>query len=197
MEHKKMNVPIYPTLIPLFDELRSDRVIVRPYHESNAQDVYEAIAESRDHLRPWMPFADAHQTVEETRDWIIHEMAKWLMRENLTVGVWEASTNRYLGGSGLHPRDWHIGYFEIGYWLRVSATDHGYMTDAVQLMIDYAFTSLAAQRVEIRCDERNTRSAAIPRRLGFIQEAYLRNNTRSPDGQLRNTLVFSLIRADR
>jgi RimJ/RimL family protein N-acetyltransferase len=197
MEHKKMNVPIYPTLIPLFDELRSDRVIVRPYHESNAQDVYEAIAESRDHLRPWMPFADAHQTVEETRDWIIHEMAKWLMRENLTVGVWEASTNRYLGGSGLHPRDWHIGYFEIGYWLRVSATDHGYMTDALQLLIDYAFTSLAAQRVEIRCDERNTRSAAIPRRLGFIQEACLRNHTRDPDGQLRNTLIFALIPADR
>ncbi len=197
MEHKKMNVPIYRTLIPLFDELRSDCVIVRPYRESDAQDVYEAIAESRDHLRPWMPFADAHQTVEETRDWIIHEMAKWLIRENLTVGVWEASTNRYLGGSGLHPRDWHIGYFEIGYWLRVSATGHGYMTDAVQLLIDCAFTSLTAQRVEIRCDERNTHSAAIPRRLGFVQEACLRNDTRAPDGQLRNTLIFALIPADR
>lgn len=38
-----MNVPIYRTLIPLFDELRSDRVIVRPYRESDVQDVYEAI----------------------------------------------------------------------------------------------------------------------------------------------------------
>src|SRR2546421_8608335 len=192
-----MNVPIYRTLIPLFDKLRSDRVIVRPYRESDAQDVYAAIAESRDHLRPWMPFADAHQTVEETRDWIIHEMAKWLMRENLTVGVWEAPTNRYLGGSGLHPRDWHIGYFEIGYWLRVSAPGHGYMTEVVRLLTNYAFTSLTAQRVEIRCDERNTRSAAIPRRLGFVQEACLRNHTRAPDGQLRNTLVFSLIPTDR
>ena len=192
-----MTTTAYRTLIPLFDELRGERVIVRPYRESDAQTLFEAIAESRDHLRPWMPFADAHQTVEETRDWIIHKVADWVLREDMTVGVWEAATNRYLGGSGIHPRNWDTRYFEIGYWLRASAEGHGYMTEAVHLLTEYAFTSLAAQRVEIRCDERNTRSAAIPRRLGFIQEACLRNDILTTNGQLRNTLVFALIPTDR
>ncbi|TMD65260.1 MAG: GNAT family N-acetyltransferase, partial [Chloroflexi bacterium] len=87
-------------------------------------------------------------------------------------------------------------YFEIGYWLRVSAPGHGYMTEAVQLLTNYAFSSLAANRVEIRCDERNVRSAAIPRRLGFIQEARMRNHEAAPDGTLRTTLVFALIPSD-
>ncbi len=192
-----MNTLPHHTLIPLFDELRSARLIVRPYRESDAQAVNEAIAASRDHLRPWMPFADAHQTVEETRDWIIHEMARWLLRENLIVGIWEAATNRYLGSSGLHIHNWETGYFEIGYWLRADATGCGYITEAVQLLVDYAFTQLAATRVEICCDERNVRSAAVAQRLGFVQEARLRNHMVAPDGTLRTTLIFSLTPADR
>ncbi len=192
-----MSTTVYLTLIPLFEELRGERIIVRPYRQSDAQALFEAVAESRDHLRPWLPFADEHQTVEESRDWIIHQEANWLLREDLIVGVWEAATNRYLGGSGLHPRDWETRYFEIGYWLRASAAGHGYITEAVQLLTDYAFTALAATRVEIRCDERNVRSAAVTQRLGFIQEARLRNHILASDGTLRTTLIFALIPTDR
>jgi ribosomal-protein-serine acetyltransferase len=187
----------YHTLIPLFDELRSERIIVRPYWESDAQALQEAVAESRDHLRPWMPFADAHQTIEESRDWIIHQVANWILREDMITGIWEAATNRYLGGSGFHPRSWETRYFEIGYWIRTSAEGHGYVTEAVKLQADYLFKSLEATRVEIRCDERNVRSAAVARRLGFVQEACLRNEQLATDGVLRNTLIFSLIPTDR
>jgi ribosomal-protein-serine acetyltransferase len=192
-----MKVSTYRTLIPLFEELRSERIMVRPYCESDAQSLFEAVAESRDHLRPWLPFADEHQTVEESRDWIIHQEANWLLREDLIVGIWEASTNRYLGGSGLHPRNWETRYFEIGYWLRASAEGHGYITEAIQLLTDYAFSTLAATRVEIRCDERNVRSAAVAKRLGFVQEARLRNEQLAADGVLRTTLIFALIPSDR
>jgi RimJ/RimL family protein N-acetyltransferase len=48
----------------------------------------------------------------------------------------------------------------------------------------------------IRCDARNTRSAAVAERLGFVREAHLRNEARSTDGELRDTLVFSLIPSD-
>ena len=185
------------TLIPLFEELHGEHVLVRPLRESDAQALFEAVAESRDHLRPWLPFADEHQTVQESRDWILHEMANWLLRENMIAGIWETTTNRYVGGIGLHPRNWESRYFEIGYWLRASATGHGYTTEAVHLLTDYAFTQLAATRVEIRCDERNVRSAAVAQRLGFMQEARLRNEQLAPDGKLRNTLIFSLIQGDR
>ncbi len=183
----------YRTLIPLFEELRGERIVVRPYRESDAQDLFEAVAESRDHLRPWLPFADAHQTVEESRDWIIHTMAQWLLREDLTMGIWEAATNRYLGGTGFHVHNWDTGYFEIGYWIRASAEGHGYITEAVRLLANYAFDTLKANRLEIRCDELNARSAAIPQRLGFVREGCLRNDATAPDGRIRNTLIFSLI----
>src|SRR5260221_11424790 len=111
----------YLTLMPLFDELRGERVVVRTYRESDAQALFEAVGESREHLRPWLPFADAHQTVEESRDWIIHQLAEGLLRRDMQAGIWGGATNRYVGASGLESHNWETGYFEIGYWLLASA----------------------------------------------------------------------------
>jgi len=188
------------SLIPIFYELRGEKVVVRPYRAEDAQNTYDAINESRGHLRPWMPWAEGHRTPDETRDWIAHVMAKFITREDLTLGIWERagdSEGRYLGGTGLHPHDWQTRFFEIGYWIRVDAEGRGYVTEAVSLLTEYALQELKANRLLIRCDERNTRSAAIPRRLGYVFEGCLRNSMTAPDGSLRNTLVFSRIPGDR
>ena len=192
-----MELPKHKTLIPLFEELRGPRVVVRPYRLEDADALFAAVAESRQHIWPWMPWGDQHQTVDDSRDFILRTQAKWLLREDMTVGFFEASSERYLGGSGLHPRGWDVPAFEIGYWIRASAEGHGYVAETVRLLTDFAFESLGAQRVMIRCDARNTRSAAVAERLGFVREARLRNEVRThTDSALRDTLVFSLIPSD-
>lgn len=182
----------YRTQIPLFDELRGERVVVRPYQLADAEALQEAVAQSREHLRPWLPFADAHQGVEESRDWITNTMARWLLREEFAQGIWEAATGRFVGGVGLHPRDWEARAFEIGYWLRADAEGHGYMSAAVRLVMEMAARMLHANRLEIRCDARNRRSAAVAERLGFVREGQLRNHSLAADGSLRTTLIYGL-----
>jgi hypothetical protein len=71
-----MTTPTPRSLTPLFDELRGERVVVCPYRLEDAPALQEAVAESREHVRPWLPFADHHQTVDESRDWILHCMAR-------------------------------------------------------------------------------------------------------------------------
>jgi RimJ/RimL family protein N-acetyltransferase len=187
----------YQTLIPLFEELNGEHVLVRPYRAEDAEDLRTAVEESREHLRPWLPFADLHQTVEETRDWILRGVAKRILREEIPGGIWERQSGRFLGGLGLHPRNWYTGYFEVGYWVRPSAEGHGYVSEAVRLVTDYLFAHLEATRVEIRCNALNTRSANVARRLGFVQEGYLRHHMRAPDdGEVRDTLVFARIPSD-
>jgi RimJ/RimL family protein N-acetyltransferase len=188
--------PLYRTLIALPDELQGERVIVRPYRLDDAPALREAVDESREHVRPWLPFADFHRTVEESRDWIARQMAAWLLRENFSMSIWERGSGRYLGGVGLHVRDWESGHFEIGYWLRKSAEGHGYMAEAVRLVIELGVQRLRSSRLQIRCDARNARSAAVAERLGFTREAHLRNDMRGPTGELRDTLVFGLIAGD-
>ena len=44
-----MTTERYLTLLSFCEELRGERVLVRPYQESDAQSLFEAIAESREH----------------------------------------------------------------------------------------------------------------------------------------------------
>ncbi len=183
----------YPTLIQLFSELRGARVTLRPYRLADAQALRDSIVESREHLRPWVEFADQHQTLEETQNWIIQNTASWLLREQINIGIWENTSGRFLGGIGINPRNWSTRYFEVGYWLRNSATGQGYIHEAARLLVGYTFKELAASRVEIRCNANNTPSAAVARRLDFTQEGRLRHARLNQSGDLADTLIFGML----
>lgn len=191
---KRAPRPIRRELVPLFDELRGERVIVRPHRLSDFDELLEAIQESRDELRPWMPFAD--ESPDDLRVWLVGAVARWLTRETLGCAILDRATGRIAGNIGLMTRDWEIGYFEIGYWLRTSAVGKGFMTEATRLLTDFAFDHLWANRIEIRCDADNERSAAVPRRLGFTQEGHLRWDGTFVGDSVHDTLIFSLIRTD-
>lgn len=185
-----------PTLYVLPPQLRGARVCLRPYAVGDGVVVQEAIEESRDHLRPWMAWTDSRRTVQECENYVRQALARWLTQEDVTPGMWDCSTNRYLGGIWLYYPDRSVPAMGIGYWVRVSAQGHGYVTEAVMLLCRLAFHTLAAQRVSIQCEVTNTRSANIARRLGFVHEATLRSHSRNTAGELTDTLIFALTRDD-
>lgn len=191
-----MSATPQPILLDLPDQLLGERVLVRPYRAGDGAALWEAIEESREHILPWLPWGDKHGSPADSEISVRKWQAKWLLREDLALGIWERATGHYLGGSGLHRAHWDVPSFEIGYWLRRSAEGHGYMTEAVQLLCQLAFETLAANRVFIRVASGNHRSAAIPRRLGFVQEATLRNDMRDASGELRDMLVFAMTPQD-
>jgi RimJ/RimL family protein N-acetyltransferase len=179
--------------IDLPDELLGPRVRLRPYREADAPALWEAIDESRAALDVWMPWAKGYRTPADALPSVRHLQANWLLRADLTVGIFDRHSGRLLGGSGLTRMDWVIRRFEIGYWVRSSAVGHGYATEATQVLTRFAFDQLQAKRVEIRMDPRNARSRAVPERLGFTFEGCLRNAFRGVDNQAHDTLVYALV----
>lgn len=81
----------------------------------------------------------------------------------------------------------------IGYWVRASAEGKGYASEAVRLIAAVAFERCKVIRLEITCEETNTRSARVAERMGFQYEGTLRNERRSPSGKPQNSMVFSLL----
>lgn len=174
------------------DELIGTRVIVRPVRPGDGTAIFKAVEESRDQIGFWLPWVEKMRSADDQEAAVRSAAARWLLREDLMVGIWDKTTGQYLGGSGLHRIDWTVPAFEIGYWLRTSAWGQGYVSETVQLLCQFAFETLGANRAEIRCDAENTRSSAVPERLGFVREAALRNHCRDGAGELRDTLIFSL-----
>ncbi len=190
-------VAIQQALVDLPDELLGPRLTVRPYREDDAPALWEAVEESRGGpLGDWMPWVNEYRAPEDALATIRRLRARWLLREDLVTAIFERATGRFLGGSGLTRIDWTIRRFEIGYWLRTSAIGHGYVTETVQLLTRLAFDQLEANRVEIRMDIRNTRSRAIPVRLGFVFEGCMRRALPDIHSQPGDIDVFALIRDD-
>ena len=96
-----------------------------------------------------------------------------------------------VGGGGLHRIDWDVPRFEIGYWVRRRFAGQGYITEAVRGITRFAFETLGARRVEIRCDVRNVRSQRVAERAGYELEATLHSHMVAPDGALRDTLIYA------
>jgi RimJ/RimL family protein N-acetyltransferase len=185
------------TLLRAATELRGARVLLRPYRAEDAPDVFAAINESRERIKFWLPWAeDGHRALAETEEFIPRVAREWEERTQFVYGIWELATGRFLGGSGLHCRNWDVPHFEIGYWIRDGEEGKGYVREAVVLQARHAFDDLGANRVEIRCDARNDRSRRIPDSLGFVLEGRFRNDMRDSDGGLRDTLVFAMTPED-
>ena len=188
----------YRTLLEVAETLVGKRVLVRAYRPEDAQALFEALNESREHLYPWFPFFhQSHYELDETRDLLVRWQARWLLREEFFLGIFLKASGQFLGSCGFVIHDWQSRSCEIGYWVRQSAQGQGYVTEAVGLITEYLLTHLEAQRGEIRCDARNHRSAAVARRLGFQEEGHLRNVAMAADGTLETQVVFSRIPSDR
>ncbi|MCB9451270.1 MAG: GNAT family N-acetyltransferase [Anaerolineaceae bacterium] len=185
-----------PLLLDFPDSFETERLLIRAPHPGDGRAVNEAVIESLDNLRPWMPWAQTAPTIEENETFVRRAAAQFALREDLPLFLFRKADNRFVGGSGLHRIDWSVPHFEIGYWVRTSLEGQGYVTEAVHGIANFAFTALSAERVEIRCDVRNERSAAVARRAGFRLDGCLRHDARGARGELRDTYVFSKIRGE-
>ena len=64
----------------------------------------------------------------------------------------------------------------IGYWLDKEHQGKGVMTRSVKILINFAFTELGLNRIQINCAPENTKSSSIPKRLGFTKEGIARQS---------------------
>jgi RimJ/RimL family protein N-acetyltransferase len=86
---------------------------------------------------------------------------------------------------------------EIGHtWYSQSAQRTGLNTEAKLLLLKHAFEKLNCIAVEFRTHWFNFASRAAIARLGAKQDGVLRNHQVSPNGTLRDTVVFSIIASE-
>ena len=178
-------------ILPLPRE--TERLILRMPAPSEAAAVQEAIEESFDELHIWMDWATTLQSLAETKAILAQHQANYESAEDFTVSAYLKDTGRFVLKAGLHPLNWRVPKFEIGYWCRTSMQGKGYVTEAVRELAAAAFRDMAARRVEIRCDARNRPSRRVAELAGFRLEAELRWDDRANDGTLRDTTIYVLL----
>jgi RimJ/RimL family protein N-acetyltransferase len=153
------------------ERIEHPRFVLRCREEADAPRFKEVVDRNLEHLRRFMPWAlDEPRPVEVLAARIRAAREKFVRGEEWQFGIFSADETRVLGAIGLHQGA-EPGTREIGFWLCRSAEGQGIATEAARILTNLALTRLGAARVEIRCDVRNERSAAVARRLGYVLEA--------------------------
>jgi ribosomal-protein-serine acetyltransferase len=158
----------------VLDERRRLRLL----DDCDAEELYAVIDANRAHLARWMPWAEG-QTLDATRAFIRDSLRQ--LADNRGFQVAMIDDDAIVGALGYHRLDWQNLATSIGYWIAESAQGRGTVTLATSALVDHAFARWALQRLEIRAGVDNTRSRAIPERLGFTLEGVRRQAERVGD----------------
>jgi len=176
--------------------IETERLVIRCYDPKDALYLQKAVQESIEHLRPWMPWVKSEPEELKVKIERLREFrADFDLSKNYVYGVFDPKETQLLGGTGLHPR---VGSnaFEIGYWIHVNHINKGYATEVSAALTKVAFEVENVNRVEIHCDPDNIRSAVIPKKLGYVFEATLRNRCENIEGELIDSMIWSLQKDD-
>ena len=183
-----------PDLPSLPNHFETQRLLIRAPSPGDGVVVNTAIVESFKELKAWMPWSQKLPSAQETEAFVQEAHARYLAREDLALLLLRKKDGYFVGASGLTRIDWSVPKFEIGYWCRTSLAGHGLISEAVKAITRFAFEELSARRVEIRVDDKNSKSWRVPERLGYALEGIARCDALdAAGGATRNTRVYSMI----
>jgi ribosomal-protein-serine acetyltransferase len=145
-----------------------DGIELRPWRLEDAELLYVTVEANRARLEKWLPWPSAMQSASNEASFIRTTLGWMATGEGLGCAI--VVDRRLAGGIGLNKIDQVNKSTELGYWLAEGFVGRGVMTRSTQALMSFAFEELGLHRVEIRAATGNTRSRAIPMRMGFTHE---------------------------
>ncbi len=168
-------------------------VELRLIEERHAPALLTSVNRDREHLRRWLSWVDVTRTEDDILAFIRVELERFSTSKGFSACIWVDGT--IAGVIGLTRADQQARVGEIGYWLGREFQGRGLMTDAARAVTDHALVELDWNRVQIRCGVGNTKSSAIPKRLGFTFEGSQRQ-TSLVNGEYRDLEMYSILRSE-
>lgn len=156
----------------MFGYRLDDETELRLLEERHAQELFALTDQNRAHLRQWLPWVESVQAADDSKRFIKSALEQFASNRGFHTGIWYRG--QLAGVLGLHPINWASRHTSMGYWLGAEFEGKGLMTKACRAVADHVFRELKLNRLEIRCAVENTKSRAIPERLGFAQEGVIR-----------------------
>ena len=179
----------------LFDKnliLESDRLLLRPIKESDADDIFEIFSDKEVmryyDLLPFSSINDAVNQVDIFRKCLSEKtMIRW--------GIELKESGKLIGTCGFFAFSEESLKAEMGYELNSNYWNRGIMSEALKIIIDFIFRETDINRIEAYVEPMNTASSKLLESLGFTKEGLLRQYELCRGGLIDIT-IWGLLRTD-
>lgn len=122
----------------------------------------------------------------------------WRMEQEGTgarLAVGRVSDGAFIGWCTLNSWNPAFRSASLGYCYDDAAWGRGCATEAARALLDWAFDTLELNRVQAEADTRNTASARVLEKLGFLREGTLREDC-VVNGDVSDSWVYGLLRRE-
>lgn len=174
--------------------IKGSRIVLCTPRRSDFALWRRAREDSHAHLEPWKP--TWLENTNSYEGWRIR-LDAWKKAARHGTGhaflIFEAGENNLLGGVSLtNIRRGAAQTGLLGYWLAANAEAKGYMSEAVQLICNWAYEELGLCRIEAGTLPENMRSRNVLERCGFQIEGTARSYLQIA-GKRRDHLIYAFI----
>jgi RimJ/RimL family protein N-acetyltransferase len=142
--------------------LKTERLLLRPWNESDAESLYEYASEADvGPIAGW----PAHKSAEESR-----RIIRDVLSAPETYAVCLKTDGKPIGSIGFHRNDIaeDEDEYELGYWIGKPFWGQGLIPEAAREMLRYAFEDLGMNRIWCGHYDGNRKSRRVMEKLGFI-----------------------------
>jgi RimJ/RimL family protein N-acetyltransferase len=165
---------------PTQTEIREAGLLLRPWQEADADEVYRACQDPE--IPRWTTVPSPYK-IEHAVEYVTTFTAQsWANGTGAPFGVFDPHSGELLGACGLGELDLPAGVAEIGYWVAPWARGRGVATGAVRAVARWALGALGLRRLVWRAKVGNHASRLVAARVGVRFEGLHRAALRDHDG---------------
>lgn len=164
--------------------IETERLYLRAYKAGDGPMYYAAGMRNREHLAEFESDNVLMQLKSKDHaEMVVRELAAdWMAHHCFFIGIFEKATNEWCGQVYVEPTDWESPEFMVGFVADVDHEGKGYISEAVNGVLEMLFRDVNAYRMKSECNENNTRSCRLLERCGFQRQGYVSDAKESTNG---------------
>ena len=173
-------------------QLDGERLLLKGLEESDAEDVF-AIYSDPEVIRYWS--SPAYESIEQARNLISETQNQFRARTMFEWGAEHRGSGRIIGTCTMINVDIAHRRAEIGYAFAREFWGRGYATEAVELLVAFAFGPMNLHRLEADVHPDNSGSLRLLEKQGFKREGHLRERWHHL-GRIEDGIFLGLLRPE-
>jgi len=172
--------------------IETDRLLMRKITLNDANDMFEYASDPQvSEYTMW----STHGSIEETKYFLKSLMRMYKRRELVDWGIVHKAEKKFIGTCGYVEWSMTHSRGEIGYVLDRKYWNQGYMSEAVNAIMEFGFREMLLNRIEAKCEVNNIGSARVMEKVGMQLEGILRHQL-FVKGRYWDLKIYSILRDD-
>ena len=172
--------------------IETERLLLRKITLNDASDMFEYASNPEvSEYTMW----STHVSIEDTKYFLKSLTKMYKKRELVDWGIVHKAEKKFIGTCGFVEWSMTHSRAEIGYALSARYWSEGYMSEAVNAIIEFGFREMLLNRVMGRCEVNNIASARVMEKVGMQFEGILRQQL-FVKGKYWDLKIYSILREE-